>query len=310
MAHLMHYYTKGKLYNFQSGSTPTSAPQTKTPKTETAGKSTHVGKPSDVSSDQNSSINSNMHHIKKNDIEVTNKNIGGTTGAYEAKLNDSAPQELKNIFENNPVIVKPGKHANQVKEEYLASKIYNQLAYHGLVKTSVPVSQLVNHKDDNKPVIMAQKVGGVELGKLSGEDLRAAKETIKNDFAVDALLGHWDAVGMDKDNMLYEKETGAVYRIDSGGALRYRAQGSPKGSLFGEDVGEIYSMRSKDANPAAHSVYGDLSNEEVAGQIKALHAKFPEIKKVVEAYHGNDKTLAELLEKRMNKMKAWADEHA
>ena len=73
-------------------------------------------------------------------------------------------------------------------------------------------------------------------------------------FIVDAWLGNWDVVGLEYDNLLVQGDK--AVRIDTGGALRYRAQGGLKNEDFGTNVPEIQVMRESVRNAEAASVFG------------------------------------------------------
>jgi hypothetical protein len=102
-------------------------------------------------------------------------------------------------------------------------------------------------------------------------------------FVADAWLANWDAVGIGHDNLLVGPDGDAV-RIDVGGSLLFRAQGSPKGHAFGDKVGEINTLRDP-KNHWPHSVFGKITKDEVKAGVRRL-AALPdsEIAGLVEAY--------------------------
>lgn len=100
-------------------------------------------------------------------------------------------------------------------------------------------------------------------------------------FAVDAWLANWDVIGLEYDNLLNKVRrragnsvnlssgsTNNPYRIDTGGALYYRAQGQPKGDLFGDEVTEIDSLRDKSVNYQSASVFSEISDEQIADSVR------------------------------------------
>ncbi len=89
--------------------------------------------------------------------------------------------------------------------------------------------------------------------KLSPEERHEAQR----EFAVHAWLGNYDAVGLGGDNLGTVK--GVPTALDLGGALEYRAQGKPKGSMFGDQVGEIDSLRDPKINKDAAGMFGDMT---------------------------------------------------
>ena len=67
---------------------------------------------------------------------------------------------------------------------------------------------------------------------------------------------------MSMDNILVDKR-GTAHRIDTGGALTYRAQGAPKKGAWNEGVNEFESLRDG-TNPQSAKIFGKMSNEDVA----------------------------------------------
>src|SRR5690606_9227280 len=103
-------------------------------------------------------------------------------------------------------------------------------------------------------------------------------------FATDAWLANWDVVGESHDNLLVSAGGKAV-RIDVGGALRYRAQGGLKGAAWGDEVNEIASLRDKTVNWQTASVFGKMSDKQVAASIgRVLAVSDDEIASLVAKY--------------------------
>lgn len=84
-------------------------------------------------------------------------------------------------------------------------------------------------------------------------------------FGVDALLSHWDVHGMTGDNTLVDKGGNPV-RIESGGAMAFRAQGGEKTgfSPTGAWV-EPLSMRTSEQGRA---MYGKMTDAQVATSLE------------------------------------------
>jgi len=74
-------------------------------------------------------------------------------------------------------------------------------------------------------------------------------------FATHAWLGNWDAVGLSNDNQAWVNKT--LTTLDTGGALRYRAQGEPK--PFGEHPTEWQTLRDPAKNPQSAAVFGGMT---------------------------------------------------
>lgn len=155
------------------------------------------------------------------------KDLGGSTGAK--LVQDKA---------GNLYVMKKGASAEHLLEESAADNAYKAA---GL--------QVADHKiytDANgNPVKLAKYVEGETLAKVTGSNQNLAQTAIKNlqkGYAADALLSNWDVVGLEKDNILVGKG-GAVFRIDNGGSLRFRAMGKPKGDAFGTTPNEIFTLK-------------------------------------------------------------------
>lgn len=155
-----------------------------------------------------------------------------------------------------------GQVPQQMVEEVLANRFYRA--------AGVPVPEVhlvtVNGRTGiaSKFIDGAEKRTGAALGKL---------KSVRSGFVMDAWLANWDVVGASFDNILVRKG-GAAYRIDVGGALRFRAQGSAKGGLFGAEVGELQSLRNASMNSTAAKTFGSITNDEVIAQIRALEERF------------------------------------
>jgi hypothetical protein len=143
----------------------------------------------------------------------------------------------------------------------------------------------------------------VDLGKQYGGGLGVASEmepisqkwtggkaqlnAAQADFATHAWLANYDAAGTPAgDNLAFTKD-GKLFNYDPGGSLLYRAQGLPKNFPGGElpaTVSEWNSMRDKSINPAAHSIYGSMTADDLKASAMKLQAV-------------DDKTIADLVAK-------------
>lgn len=126
---------------------------------------------------------------------------------------------------------------------------------------------------------------------VEGDKIESLSQAIKNDpeamakiregLVVDAWLANWDVAGLGLDNIIVAD--GEPKRIDSGGALTYRAMGSPKGAAFGDKVTEIDTLRDPSKNAAAAKVFGPTTEEELRAGAEKVAAVTPEqIQKVVD----------------------------
>ena len=168
--------------------------------------------------------------------------------------------------------IKQPASADVARNEVLAGKLYE------LAGVEVPELHIVVL--DGKVSIASKIVDG--LTKADAATLAAAPGTTAG-FAVDAWLANWDVVGLSFDNLLTLGSR--AVRVDTGGALRYRAQGGLKGSVFGRSVTEIDSLRDPSLNRQAQQVFGRMTAAEIEDsvvrvlsvpdeQIRAIVAKF------------------------------------
>ena len=99
---------------------------------------------------------------------------------------------------------------------------------------------------------------------------------IRKNLVIDAWLANWDVVGLENDNIVVAKSGDkTAWRIDSGGALLFRAQGAPKGTAFGDEVGEIDSLRNESINATAAKVFGGVTQAELMDGAERLQAITP-----------------------------------
>lgn len=187
-------------------------------------------------------------------VEVVKK-LGGSTGAELVK--DRATGAL--------FVRKRGNSPEHVREEAAADAAYQALG--------VPVPEFRLYETPGGPVKLARHIEGTELGKLTGEARRAAEARLREHFATDALLGNWDVVGMGVDNVLVDRH-GVPWRIDNGGALRFRAQGAMKtADQWDAYPSELWSLRDPTVNAQTAGVFGPLGASDLARQVRAIEAK-------------------------------------
>lgn len=141
--------------------------------------------------------------------------------------------------------VKKGKSEAHVRNELLAGRLY------GLAGS--PTLNYRHVEGGNHVATEMQKLDKDRAGKLSPAEVKQAQEH----FASHAWLANWDAAGTGGDNL--GTVGGKPTALDLGGALQYRAQGSPKGAAFGEKVGEIDSLRDPSISPDAAKVFGKMT---------------------------------------------------
>ena len=102
--------------------------------------------------------------------------------------------------------------------------------------------------------------------KAFDQNSPVARTKVQAHFATHAWLANWDAVGLVFDNQAIGG--GKMTTLDTGGALRYRAQGSPK--LFSEHPTEWNSLRDSAKNPQAAAVFGKMTDHQLADSAAAV----------------------------------------
>lgn len=162
------------------------------------------------------------------------------------------------------------------RNEVLAAKLYE------LAGIDVPELHLITL--NGKPSIASRIVDGLTKG-----DARtlAGAPGAADGFAVDAWLANWDVVGLSFDNLLMRG--GRAFRVDTGGALRYRAQGGLKGSAFGDSVAELESLRDASLNRQSADVFGRLTAQQIEDSaVAVLRVKDRDIEFLVEEFGPRD----------------------
>ena len=141
---------------------------------------------------------------------------GGSTGA-----------KLATDAQGNKFIYKTGGGATP--SEHVENEAATDIFYRDM---GIKCPECRIYKENGKTVKLSKFV---ENGTLLGDWLGKATKTQRDDmkkkllkgFATDVLLGNWDVIGMGADNIIID-ELGEPWRIDNGGAMGFRAQGTPK----------------------------------------------------------------------------------
>lgn len=162
------------------------------------------------------------------------------------------------------------------KSEILAARLYGAAGVLG---------------QDAKLITKGGKVGiasrWVTVAKAGSPAELAKVQGAQSGFAVDAWLGNWDVVGMGFDNLQVGADGKAV-RVDAGGSLEYRAQGSKK--PFGDKVGEVATMRDAAVNPQAAAIFGKMTKADITASVaKVVAIGDPQIRALVEEFGPGDK---------------------
>lgn len=184
------------------------------------------------------------------------RKLGGSTGATLVRDTKTGTLFVK----------KAGKSADHIREEFAADQAYRA--------AGIDVPRAVLYDTPSGPVKLAEFIDGQDLGtflaKASPEDVAAVTEKIQNGFVTDALLANHDVAGLSLDNIIVDAK-GTPWRIDNGGALRFRAQGLPKSSaVWNGAVAELESMRDVTINAQTARLFGDMTEATIEDQIRDL----------------------------------------
>lgn len=168
------------------------------------------------------------------------KRLGGSTGA----------QLVEDVRGNQYVMKKGSNTSNEhVKSEYMANQLYD------LLGLRVPDFEL--YEENGESILLSKFIPMTKVPSSANWDEMA------KGFVVDALLANWDVY--QNDNCLIDS-AGRVVRVDNGGALGFRAQGSKK--TFGKSVTDFDSMLKYNPN-----VLGNLSIQDQVDQINDVLKK-------------------------------------
>ncbi len=203
------------------------------------------------------------------------KGLGGSTGAKLVK--DKTGKEY---------VKKTGNSKAHVEEEYLANSIYK------LMGVNVPNMKL--YKGAKESVLLSDYMPDTTNVHNIMDD--QTRDNIADNFVLDCLLANWDIYK--NDNILNNNETGEFVRVDNGGALRFSAQGRPKGDHFADDVDELDSM-------AQHNPYfaENLKDKDIKKQIKKILVKGNDILELIE-----DEELKETMSNRLMDLKDYVSD--
>ncbi|MEM6432254.1 MAG: minor capsid protein [Cyanobacteria bacterium P01_D01_bin.115] len=206
------------------------------------------------------------------------RSLGGSTGAELVR-----DPKLDKLF-----VRKRGNSAAHLRDEFAADAIYRAMG------ANVPKAKL--YETDQGPVKLAEFVQGRPLSDLTLSEKQSVHKQLQDGFAGDALLGNWDVIGLSQDNILVDAD-GKPWRIDNGGALRFRAQGARKqGGQWNDYPTELWSLRSAQVNTQAAEVFGGLPHFDMVQQIEQLQSDRKAILKAV------PKDLKATVERRLDEM--------
>jgi hypothetical protein len=209
-----------------------------------------------------------------------------TTSPFDAEAARLTLTHGMDVEEGTRFYVKQTKSVDHGANEMLANELYK------LAGVPVPELYFGDHQTVASKILTAS--GDVAPQTLSSvkDDPNVLAEIRKN-MTVDAWLANWDVAGMTYDNIIVVD--GVPYRIDTGGSLQYRAQGGPKGSNFGAEVGELQTLRNQSMNPSSGHVFSGITQGELQDGARRVAAISPRQIKDMVASAGLSPSVADTL---------------
>lgn len=201
-------------------------------------------------------------------------------------LNGSTGAKLVEDADGNQYVLKRGKNTNSehVKSEYLSNQLY------GVLGLKTPDYEL--YDDNGEAVLLSRFIQGTHVPNSTDF------ANMSKGFIADVLLANWDVY--QNDNCLIKNANGAVYRVDNGGCLDYRAQGKKK--TFDGNVLDTWKSMQK-YNPGIANM---LSEDDQLNQIKEILTKKDDTVNFLK--ESGEDNLAKILEQRFDGLKKVVDE--
>jgi hypothetical protein len=112
-------------------------------------------------------------------------------------------------------------------------------------------------------------------GEIEDEKKQKTKDALCEHFVVDCILGNYDVIGFNSDNVLVDAE-GEPWRIDNGSCFNYQAGGEIKEDKFwGREVSEIDNMRNpnfkfKQEIKNAGQIYQNVTDDQIKEQLNKI----------------------------------------
>lgn len=214
----------------------------------------------------------------------------------------SNPGGLYEAEDGTRYYVKTPANEDRARNEILAGKLY-QLA-------DIDVPELYPATRSDKFSVASKIIPGLKRSK--SKLTKGGVPGVAEGIAVDAWLANWDVVGLEHDNLLID-EQGHGKRVDTGGALRYRAMGDPKGDKFGPTVTELDVFTDKSRR--AGGVLGHATPRQIVESIdRVLEIPESKIRDLVEEWgpksEGERKKLLDTLLARRESLKKQREKFA
>lgn len=197
------------------------------------------------------SFSGNAHASEQSTSEAAKPTPIDSTWTKTGEQQGSNPGGLYTNSAGEQWYVKQLPTNSHAHNEALANRLYQAAG------VNVPDVMLVEL--DGKLGVATRFVDGLQI--LSGDQL-STLPGVREGFAADAWLANWDVVGLGNDNLLQNGDS--AIRVDTGGALDYRATGGKKDELFSaHDVPEFHSLRDHEVNPEAADVFAGMTRDEL-----------------------------------------------
>jgi hypothetical protein len=199
-----------------------------------------------------------MKNIKRfKDFFINEAKIDTTDFEHLEFLGGSTGADLYKDSKGNKWVVKRGNSIDQMWNEYTANKVYAKFGI------DVPESY-IGEIDGEKVFVMEYLEDSIPLGEIDDiSDLELDKG-----FIFDVLTANWDVVGTTYNLDNIRIKDGKAYRVDLGGTLNYRAQGAPKGKLFGEIPTEQKTLRDPNINRQTANIFKNISDDKIRDYIR------------------------------------------
>ena len=157
-------------------------------------------------------------------------------------------------------LVKAYSTKDQATKEVIASKLLQAAGVNAVDMKLVDLGDQFGGG-----VGVASKMIDEPIANLSGaNNIKVARK----DFAAQAWINNWDAIGLAKDNTVVGQNTGKVYHVDPGGAFDVKAMGGKK--PFGSEATAWDSMRDPSLSPNGAAVYGKMTKGELQASAAAV----------------------------------------
>lgn len=240
----------------------------------------------------------NVITMSPSEVHCAKSPIAKISDSYHQSMKKVGPQKgstpgaLYEAADGNKIYVKTPKTEKHVVNELIAHKMYAAV---GVATPDVGISE-------DKKSFFSKIEESVAWGQLDGPDKDKILDEIRRNFVVDAWLANWDAPVT--DNIRVTKD-GTPLRVDTGGALDYRAQGASKVKALTPEVKELQTLRDPHVNSAGAQLYGPTTKLQEEDGVKRILALTPDAIEELVVSEGGPKRLAKDLIAR----RAWLATH-